>query len=166
MPLKIDSVRLDQLAADPTSPIDGEIWYNATEDAAKRREDGATRLFFPPLDTAKSDGVSSTTLGTFQEKLNLNVTGLAAGTYLLHYAFVVAGSAASTEVEARVQRDNTTDSLLVNWTPGTGSKNVGAGIDFFTLSAGTHDFDIDFRRASGSGTASIEQARLALQRIA
>lgn len=166
MPLRIDSVRLDQLATDPTSPVDGDVWYNVTENAAKRRENGATRLFFPPIDTAKSDGVSSTTSATFQLKLNLNVTGLAAGTYLLLYQFVIGGSAASTEVEARVQRDNTTDSLISNWTPGTDSKNVGAGIDFFTLSAGTHDFDIDFRRASGSGTATIEQARLALQRIA
>lgn len=166
MPLKIDSVRLDQLAADPSSPVDGEIWYNTTEAAAKRREDGATRLFFPPLATARSDGVSSTTSSTFQLKLNLNVTGIAAGTYILHYTFVSAGSAASTEIEMRVRRDDTTDSLIITSTPGTEVENVDGGLDFFTLTDGTHDFDIEFRLAGGSGTASIEQARLALQRIA
>lgn len=42
MPLHVDTLDLDNLAADPGAPDDGSIWYNTTENAVKARINGVT----------------------------------------------------------------------------------------------------------------------------
>jgi hypothetical protein len=41
--LRIDTLELDVLTADPGSPVDGNIWYNSTENRFKIRRNGATQ---------------------------------------------------------------------------------------------------------------------------
>lgn len=43
MPHVFDGVQLDELTTDPTSPVNGQIWYNSTDDRFKMRIDGITQ---------------------------------------------------------------------------------------------------------------------------
>jgi hypothetical protein len=43
MGLKITTVELDELTADPGSPVEGEVWYNTTDQKARIYLNGATR---------------------------------------------------------------------------------------------------------------------------
>jgi hypothetical protein len=42
--LKIDSIRLDELTTDPTSPVDGDIWINTTDKVVRVRVGGQTSV--------------------------------------------------------------------------------------------------------------------------
>jgi hypothetical protein len=44
MALLVDGIILDELTSDPTSPVDGEIWFNTTENRLKVRRNGATEV--------------------------------------------------------------------------------------------------------------------------
>lgn len=48
MTLRVESVQFDELSADPTSPVDGQAWYNTTTDQLKARISGTTRKIAPP----------------------------------------------------------------------------------------------------------------------
>ena len=43
MAISVDSVQLDALVADPTTPIEGQVWYNTTLKQLRVFSDGATR---------------------------------------------------------------------------------------------------------------------------
>lgn len=165
MPLRAESIIFDPLATDPSSPEAGRLWFNTAESVLKLRENGLTIVLWHQVTTAKDDTSSGTTSSTFIQKLRETVV-VPAGDYIVFYQVVVSATATSTEVEIRIQLDDTTDLFMVNWIPGVDHKNAGGGLDFLTLGAGSHDFDIDWRKAFGSGTASIEQARLAVWRTA
>lgn len=36
---------IPKMASDPSSPVDGEIWYNTTSNTFKCRENGTTKTF-------------------------------------------------------------------------------------------------------------------------
>ena len=44
--LRLKTLVLDELTSDPSSPVDGEMWYNTTEDRVKIRRNGATEVVF------------------------------------------------------------------------------------------------------------------------
>lgn len=115
------------------------------------------------LNLATSEGADVTTSSSFLQKLRLNVTALPAGDYILYYSYVTSGSNNNTGIESRVQQDDVTDiQLVTNRAGSAGAQYANAGYKVLQALSGSHTFDIDWRRESGSGDAGILWARLAL----
>lgn len=115
------------------------------------------------LNFASSEAVDTTTSSTFLQKLKLTTDTLPSGDYILVYSWVTSGSNNNTGIESRVQQDDTTNIQLVTNRAGVaGAQYANSGFKVITGLSGVHDFDIDWRRESGAGDASILWARLAL----
>lgn len=71
---EIQNVKIHQLASDPGSPVDGQIWYNTTSKVYKGRMNGTVVVFATVADLANFITASSTT--TFTNKtFDANGTG-------------------------------------------------------------------------------------------
>jgi hypothetical protein len=57
--LRIDTLELDVLSADPGSPVDGNIWYNSTENRFKVRRNGATEALSDLVELTNHTGASN-----------------------------------------------------------------------------------------------------------
>jgi hypothetical protein len=111
-----------------------------------------------------SEGTDTTTSATFQEKLSLSTGTIPAGTYYVSWYYEMAGTLQNTDMETRVQADNTID--LAMPTHDGDAWGTGGGIYVATLGAsGTHTIDIDYRKVSGGGSAQIRRARIAFWRV-
>ena len=108
---------------------------------------------------------SSTTSSVWQQKLRLTTTDVPLGDYLLLYAATIEGSLASTYVGAQLEQDDTTVLSEAEVAPGPASALVTSGHVVLSAFSGVHTFDIEWRRASGGGSARIRGARLTLWRI-
>ncbi len=112
---------------------------------------------------AASDGESTTTSATYQQKLRMTTGTLPAGTYRIGYSCQIKNSG-STQGNWRVQVDDTT-------TIGSGQSNdssspgyeSGSGFWTGSLTNATHNIDFDFN--SDGGTTSIKEVRLEIWRI-
>jgi len=134
---------------------------------------GETALEFAPsgtgggtgsltTETAVSEGESSTTSNTYQQKLRLTTTSLAAGTYMIQYSWEIDGD--NEHGWSRAQLNDTTDL--------NESRYDSSLIDYIMISgfaiealSGVNTIDIDFRANSGGDTMLIRRARIALWRI-
>ena len=116
------------------------------------------------LEEASDESVSSTTSGTFQQKLRLSVSGLEAGDYYLFWYYELYHSN-TTLVQACLAQVQVDDTAVVGsniW-----SYPVYQGFSGFypiTLDTGSHTFDIDYELIGGTGIAYIRRARLLLLR--
>lgn len=128
--------------------------------------DAPAEAFGAELITAESESQSSTTSSTYQFKLNLTTVSLPLGNYYLSFQWVVGGSANNTQIDSRLQLNNTTDIQQLIVFPGNanGRQSISGHKVFFGIS-GVQSFDIDFRKSSGSGTANCVWARLSFWRI-
>lgn len=114
----------------------------------------------------EEEGTTTTTSGTYQNKLSYTTSVLTAGAYILLYQWVVTGSKNNTQVESRIQIDNTdVQEQLIKVSQANSQWSVGSHKVFPSLS-GAYTFDIDWRKAGGSGNAGILWARIALWRLA
>jgi hypothetical protein len=133
---------------------------------------GETALEFAPsgtggvaaLDTeyATSEGVSSTTSTTYQQKLRLTTSNLAAGTYMIQYNWEFDGD--NNHGWSRVQLNDTTDLAEDRYDSSQISYIIISGFAIQSLS-GVNTIDIDFRANIGGDTMLIRRARIALWRI-
>lgn len=114
----------------------------------------------------EDDTLSSTTSSTFQQKATVNFTA-DAGQYLLFYDAILSASSGNGRFNVQVQLDNTT----VLGSLSSRSASGGQEVTFAghkapqTLSAGSHDIDMDWRKTSGGGSISIKNARLVVLRV-
>jgi hypothetical protein len=124
--------------------------------------------------TKESEGVSTTTSTTLQEKLSMsaNVALVATGTepeaYRLLWYYEYGYSSSSNEFEGRLQVDNKDDLHYVVDRPiatATGTYSAASGFADMLLTSGTHTFDIDYRSSAAGKTARIRSARLSLVQL-
>ena len=120
-----------------------------------------------PTFSAASDGDSSTTGEGFTEKVKLTFTAEAAD-YLIFYSAEIRTSDSSTLVEAQLEQDDTTQLAFVDYTPDRGIK-IGygpfSGVVRVTLTAASHDFDIDFSSSISGKTVNIRRARIHAMKV-
>jgi hypothetical protein len=152
----IITVQKNQSGGD-TVTIDGDLVLSA----------GAK--FTPPeFQETSNDGESSTTSSTWQQKLRLTTGSVPAGKYRIGWYLEGSGDDANIRFEYRVQIDDTT--TIMEWHPGfpkkysSGEWQVNGGHYYATLSAASHDIDLDYRNNDGN-TTYIRRARLEIWRV-
>lgn len=105
---------------------------------------------------------SSTTSGTFQEKLKLSIDLLIPGIYKLEWYYEYSGMG----FEGKVELDDSIAISNINLATDVGSSIQSCGgLTNIILAEGQHTIDIDFRRNGILGTVNIRRARLILTRI-
>lgn len=112
-----------------------------------------------------SEGESSTTSETYQNKVTLTTPSIPAGDYRISSFAEVANDSGDKPVEARVLVDSTTINTEIFYAPKF--TDAFLSIDSFnllTLTAGVHVIEFDFRATSEGGTAKIRRARLEIFR--
>ncbi len=145
MTLKIDGVEFDQLTADPSTPVDGEQWFNVTEGRAKYKRGGSIKTVGDKedLDTHEADGGNphTTTLEQARSENNAVSGQIDMGTNKI----VNAGSGSAAGDVATIQnvddkitqrivgldwQDSVLDKDLVTspGSPGAGDRYIIAGI--------------------------------------
>jgi len=132
---------------------------------------GAVSVFGTEYTYGESLGNSSTTSSTYIQKLKVTTASVPAGDYVVMWAYEWNLNSTFNSFAARVQVDDTTtlaeqvtepkDNAATQYRPSGGVAQV-------TLTAASHDIDIDFRRAGGffPPTATIRRVRVALWRVA
>jgi len=115
---------------------------------------------------ASSDGVSSTSSNTYQQKLRLTTSSLESGNYLILWHALITTDSANKNYQARVQLDDATTLTEINYRNAIADHYYNlSGFYLATGISGVHNIDIDWSSLVGSGT-SISLARLALWRAA
>ena len=114
-----------------------------------------------------SEAESTTTSGSFQQKVSHSFTPQAAGDYHISWYFEATHSIAVGEVEVQVDVDSGTIVGFTHTEPTDADDYEShGGFTRLTFSVAAHTVDIDFLRASGSGTAKIRRARVCSWRVA
>lgn len=119
----------------------------------------------PNFQQAASEGVSTTTSATFQDKVTLTTgAGDPAGTYYILFYNESAVSAANKQYEVQLTVDGTTQALLVGRPSLAGVYTPFSGFYLIALTAGVHTIKIQYRRVD-STTLSIKRARIGYWRV-
>lgn len=122
---------------------------------------------FPIFEYAESDGISATTSTTPQEKLSLTFTAVA-GDYMIQMTAEIQTTDSGTRVECRVQVDDTTDLMDIDDGPDS-SQTIGYGsiamLKKVTLTAASHDIDLDFNSSESGKIVRIKNARIYVTRL-
>ncbi len=114
-----------------------------------------------------SEGTSSTTGTSFTQKLRLTFTANASD-YLIQWYCEGRSTDSGTRVEIRVDEDDTTTLASVDYQPDTGSSEgygPNGGLVVRTLSAASHDFDLDFSSSQGGKEVRVRRARITATEI-
>jgi hypothetical protein len=112
-----------------------------------------------------NEGVSSTTSNSYQQKLRLTTPSISAGDYLIWWHALITTTLANKNFQARVQVDDTTTLSEVQYRNAIADHDyIFTGFQRVTLTAASHDIDIDWSSSVSSET-SIERARLAIWRV-
>ena len=120
----------------------------------------------PVIFSAEDDGDSSTTGTAFVQKLRLTFTAEAAD-YLIFYSAEIRTANTNVDVLARVQEDDTITHAQVEITQSSNVDNYAtfSGLKKVTLTAASHDFDIDFASETVGKTVNIRRARLVAMKV-
>jgi hypothetical protein len=116
-------------------------------------------------DHGASDGESTTSSSTFQQKLRLTTASLAAGDYRIGFSCELTNGSKVNQSEYQVQVDDTTTIALAR-NPNLGNNNDYIAVSGFvvvTLTSGVHNIDIDYRAVGN--TAKIRRARLEIYAV-
>jgi hypothetical protein len=123
-------------------------------------------VFGDAWQTASSDGVSSTSSDTYQQKLRMTTASLEAGNYLIFWHALITTSSANKNYQARVQLDDATTLTEINYRNAIADHHYNLSGFYLAVGiSGAHNIDIDWSSLVGSST-SISLARLALWRAA
>lgn len=125
-----------------------------------------TPIFGSQFQVAVSEGVSTTSLGTYQQKLRLTTPSLPSGDYMIQYQWEFYN--ARKQGECRVELNDTTE-LAYNNTDKVlgelaGNYMLKNGFDVRTLS-GVNTIDIDYLSSTGVDLMSIRRARITIWRV-
>ena len=120
------------------------------------------------IQEANSEGVSSTTSATYQQKLKMTTASLASGNYLLFWNSEIRTTGSDQEHQIKVEEDDTTilhESDGVHKTSANSETWVTKGtFKYLPSISGVKDFDIDFN-APATDTVEIRRARLILFKV-
>lgn len=117
----------------------------------------------PTTFEANSDAESTTTAATFQEKLKLTFTPSEASDWDVDWSADVAANTANRDVNYQFQEDDltTVNAGTIQPDPNNGGGYITVGGKFrTTLTAASHDFDIDFSSSNAGSTVKIRNARI------
>jgi hypothetical protein len=118
--------------------------------------------YFVAEDAAQTD----TTSITYVRKLRLTASGVQAGNYRIDYYSEWLHSKTSTTFGYKVDVDDTTIIHETSFTPANSTSwYTISGFDYYTLTSGTHTFDIEFLSSSTGSTSSIRNAKIEVWRI-
>jgi hypothetical protein len=167
----LNTLLLDALTADPGSPVNGQLWFNATEGVFKQRVGGvstalAAGVFGNGFEYTESLPVQTETGTVYDQKFRYTTPVLAAGDYFVLQMAELATSNQNRNGNVRYQEDDVdvyeeTDIFNTEFEPRV----------YFarrTLSAAAHNFDWEIRKDPGVGqaaTISIKMMRLAYWRV-
>jgi hypothetical protein len=173
-----DSIKLDELAAptdittlNATTGQHGLLPKLGGGTTNFLRADGtwqtptAAAIFGSQFQQGSSDGESTTTSGTYQQKLRVTTPSLPAGTYRIGFYYEW-GKTGLTDFASRVQVNDTTDIMeAFEEAVDAGSDQYFArgGFGYYTGS-GVLNIDLDYHNG-GSHTARIRRARIEIWRV-
>jgi len=123
---------------------------------------GAGGTFGSEYQEAVSEGESSTTSSSYQQKLRMTTISLPAGDYMIQYNWEFNGD--NDHGFSRAQLDDSTDLAEDRYDSSQVGYIIISGFALESLS-GVHTIDIDFRANSGGDTMLIRRARIALWRV-
>ncbi len=118
-----------------------------------------------------STGESSTTSETYQQKLRLTFTPVAAGDYLISFTCLVSSEDSNELILTRVQVDDTTTHLETILELGgstvysDGTYAIRSGSFVVSLTAAAHNIDLDYATSNSAEAAYIKEATLVAQRV-
>jgi len=123
-------------------------------------------------ENTESEGESSTSSTTFQQKLRLTTSVLPSGNYMLQWYAEGRHSDIGDAIEMQIEEDDTTVHGLVRFYSGD-SGGTNWIQDFQPFSghriledfSGSHTFDIDYRAVGGGTSAEIRRARITIWRM-
>jgi len=110
---------------------------------------------------AESNGGSTTTATTWQEKVALNWNALDAD-YLIEWAAEVRVQNTNRRIGVRCRADDSTliNSIFINPSQTSGDWGPVSGFTKLTLLTGAHKIDIDFRSSNDGALVRIRNARI------
>jgi len=132
---------------------------------------GGSTVFGTEYDYAESEGESSTTSDTYQQKLRLTTSTVPAGTYRIGWAFAHSSSTDKLDCGFKIELDDTT--VLSEPTPNMKGKSADgsyygmSGFKHTSLTNASHTIDIDYiaNLDAQAGTTYIKQARIEIWRV-
>ena len=144
-----------------TSPADDEL---LTYSSGEWINSAFTPVFGSQFHEGASEGESSTSSATYQQKLRVTTSSLPSGTYRIGWFFEWGMGATIYDGEFRVQVNDSTTLMetLVSVNRSSNWRSM-AGYDYQSLS-GVVNIDLDYRE-TGLSTAYIRRARLEIWRI-
>lgn len=116
----------------------------------------------------ESLGESTTTSTTFQNKLTLTTPSVPAGRYRVGWSFTWRYSNGSNDLRARILEDGSTTRWEMRQEPqdtGSDQQHPADGFAYINLTAGVHNFNLEYCGSTGGSTAGISQARLEFWRV-
>jgi len=124
----------------------------------------------PEIFKAESLTESTTTSDIFQLKVNLQFTALAAD-YLVQWGCSAGGDDPNTSFEVKIVQDDTTEHDITQFAPA--KKHNAAPVNYIkqsgsfvvTLTAGTVDFDMNFRSSVSGKEIAIKKAMISATRL-
>ena len=120
-------------------------------------------VFGSEFHEASSEGNSSTTSSSYQQKLRLTTSSLPSGTYIIYYSYEVDGN--GDKAHSRVEIN---DSEEINYNVYDSSLDGYIAVSGFIVKSsfsGVKNIDIDYRTNSSGNTIDIRRARITLWRI-
>jgi len=128
--------------------------------------------FGSEYDYAESEGESSTTSTSWQQKIRLSVTGITAGTYRIGWSYEwslsnheKSGSSFNVDIDEGVSEIHQVEmGVEKNAKYSDGSFYVSSGFGHEPLSSGSHTIDLNFKALSGC-TNYVRKARLEIWRV-
>lgn len=115
----------------------------------------------------ESDGESTTTSTSYQNKMQLDAAVPEDAKFLLEWNAEITVSSSSGRVYFRVRLDDTDTLAELEYEPESSNQweSVGGGFIVKDLLAGSRQLDLDYKSSSGSYTAKIRRARARIRRI-
>jgi hypothetical protein len=127
---------------------------------------GDTGAGFTNVLNAVSDGESSTTSSSFQNKVTLSTGSIPSGDYRIGYSAEIRPNSTSSDIVLQVQIDNTTTIAEAKVEGQDTATYYGySGFYYASLTSGTHTIDLDYRAESAGTTVYIRRARLEMWKI-
>lgn len=118
--------------------------------------------------SAESLGTSTTTSGTFIQKLRLTTPVVDAGDYRIGWNYTWSHSTTADDCVVQIEQDDTTQLYEMQAEPQDSNADQeypAGGFAQVTLTSAVHTFDMDFRTSNAGDTARIAQARFEFWRV-
>lgn len=165
--------KLDSWISDGTTTTKGlvELATDGETNANVAVQGNDSRLIFgTQFQEGSSDGVSTTTSTTFQQKLRITTPVVPAGTYRIacSYNWLLSSNTAGRSFDGRIEVDDTTTIFTHQQRPANTDATglwVAGGFAYIALTNDAHTIDLDYRTTDGAATATISKAKLEVWRV-